>query len=99
MGRLEAFALGNNPWKSALDGLGNGAGYALILIIVAIFRELLGSGTLTFPFFGEIRIIPQNFYDWGYENNGLMVLPPMALILLGIIIWIQRATNKELIEK
>jgi Na+-transporting NADH:ubiquinone oxidoreductase subunit D len=99
MGRLEAFALANNPWKSALDGLGNGAGYALILIIVATFRELLGAGTLTFPVFGEIRIVPQTFYELGYENNGLMVLPPMALIILGIIIWIQRATNKELIEK
>ena len=95
MGRLEAFALGNTPWKSVLDGLGNGAGYALILIIVACIRELLGSGTLTFPFFGELQIIPQSFYDFGYENNGLMVLPPMALIVLGIIIWIQRARSKE----
>jgi len=99
MGRLEAFALGNKPWKSLLDGFGNGVGYALILIIVSFFRELLGSGTLTLPIIGELKIIPHSFYEFGYVNNGLMVLPPMALILLGIIVWIHRARNKELIEK
>ena len=81
MGRLEAFALGNGPWESFLDGVGNGIGYGIILVIVAFFRELLGSGTL----FGY-QVIPQAFYDWGYENNGLMILPPMALITVACII-------------
>ncbi|MFP2996349.1 NADH:ubiquinone reductase (Na(+)-transporting) subunit D [Spongiivirga sp. MCCC 1A20706] len=94
MGRLEAFALGNGVWKSFLDGVGNAAGYAFILILVAFFRELLGSGTL----FG-FKIIPQSFYDAGYENNGLMLLSPMALIVVGLIIWAQRARNRKLIEK
>ena len=94
MGRIEAFALGNKPFASFMDGLGNGIGYALILIIVAFFRELLGSGTL----FG-CEIIPESFYTAGYVNNGLMILPPMALILLGCIIWIQRAIQKDLQEK
>ena len=94
MGRLEAFALGNKPWPAFLDAIGNGAGYGAILIIVAFFRELLGSGTL----FGY-KVIPQSFYDAGYMNNGFMILPPMALIVVGIIIWIQRSRNKELIEK
>jgi len=94
MGRIEAFALGNKPFASFMDGLGNGIGYALILIVVAFFRELLGSGTL----FG-IQIIPQALYDAGYMNNGLMILPPMALILLGCIIWVQRAIQKDLQEK
>ena len=94
MGRIEACALGNKPLPSLLDGLGNGFGYGLILIVVAFFRELLGSGTL----FG-FRIIPESFYDLGYMNNGLMILPPMALILLGCIIWIQRAVQKDLQEK
>ena len=94
MGRIEAFALGNKPLPSLLDGLGNGFGYGLILIVVAFFRELLGSGTL----FG-FRIIPESFYDLGYMNNGLMILPPMALILLGCIIWIQRAVQTDLQEK
>src|SRR5574344_2035838 len=94
MGRIEAFALGNKPLPSLLDGLGNGFGYGLILIVGAFFRELLGSGTL----FG-FRIIPESFYDLGYMNNGLMILPPMALILLGCIIWIQRAVQKDLQEK
>ena len=94
MGRIEAFALGNKPLPSLLDGLGNGFGYGLILIVVAFFRELLGSGTL----FG-FRIIPESFYDLGYMNNGLMILPPMALILLGCIIWIQRAVQKDLQEQ
>ena len=94
MGRIEAFALGNKPWPSLLDGIGNGLGYGLILVIVAFFRELLGSGTL----FG-VQVIPNIFYEWGYANNGLMILPPMALILVGIIIWVHRAKNKDLIEK
>src|SRR5574344_770224 len=94
MGRLEAFALGNKPWPSFLDGIGNGAGYAMILIIVAFFRELLGSGTL----FGH-QMIPQAFYAAGYQNNGMMIMPTMALVLVGCIIWIQRSFNKELIEK
>ena len=94
MGRIEAFALGNKPFASLIDGLGNGVGYALILVVVAIFRELLGSGTL----FG-FQVIPQAVYDFGYMNNGLMILPPMALILLGCIIWVQRAVQKDLQEK
>ncbi len=98
MGRLEAFALGNKPWQSVLDGVGNAAGYGVILIIIAFFRELLGSGTLTLPGLGTLQVIPQIFYDWGYENNGFMILPPMALITVGIIIWVQRARNNELIE-
>ncbi|MHA7059914.1 NADH:ubiquinone reductase (Na(+)-transporting) subunit D [Aquimarina sp. M1] len=98
MGRFEAFALGNGVWKSFLDGIGNAAGYGLLLIVVAFFRELLGSGTL----FGvEILGNPidkTGVYAFGYENNGFMVLAPMALITVGIIIWIQRSRNKALIE-
>ena len=94
MGRLEAFAMANKPWPSFLDGLGNGIGYGMILVILAFFREIIGSGTLL-----GYRVIPQSFYEAGYSNNGLFILPPMALILLGIIIWIQRSRNKELIEK
>ena len=93
MGRLEAFALSNKPWPSFLDGIGNGLGYAIILIIVATIRELLGSGTLL-----GYQIIPQSFYDAGYENNGLMILPPMALITVACIIWVHRAHNKDLHE-
>ena len=93
MGRLEAFAMGNKPWPSFLDGVGNGAGYGMILIIVAFFRELLGSGTIW-----GYHVIPQGFYDFGYKNNGLVILPPMALIVVGAIIWIQRARNKDLQE-
>ena len=99
MGRLEAFALGNKPWPSFLDGIGNGLGYGVILIIVALVRELLGSGTLTLPGIGEIQIIPTAVYDAGYSNNGLMLLSPMALLVVGIIIWIQRSRNKNLIEQ
>lgn len=97
MGRIEAFALGNKPLPSLVDGLANGFGYGLVLIVVAFFRELLGSGTI----FG-FQIIPLDWYvkNGGfYENNGLMILPPMALILCGIIIWVQRSIQKELIEK
>lgn len=94
MGRIEAFGLGNKPIPSLLDGLANGAGYAMILLIVAFFRELLGSGTL----FG-FHVIPQCFYDAGYMNNGLVILPPVALILLGCIVWVQRSIQKDLQEK
>jgi len=93
MGRLEAFALANRPWPAFLDGIGNAAGYGVILIIVGFFRELLGSGTLW-----DIQVIPQAVFDFGYENNGLMILPPMALITVGVIIWIQRYRNRKLIE-
>ena len=96
MGRLEAFALGNTPGKAFLDGLGNAFGYGFILIVVAFFRELLGSGTL----FGT-QVIPLEWYieNGGfYANNGMMILPPMALITVGILIWIQRMKNRKLIE-
>ena len=93
MGRLEAFAMQNGPWESCLDGIGNGLGYAKILIIVAFFRELLGSGTL----FG-FRIIPEVCYEWGYLNNGLMLMPPMALIIVACIIWYERSKHPELQE-
>ena len=95
MGRLEAFALANNPWKSFMDGLGNSLGYALPLIVVAFFRELLGAGTL----FGYPVIEKLGLYDLGYENNGMMILPPMALVTCGVYIWIQRMRNKKLIEE
>ena len=99
MGRFEAFALGNSPWRSFLDGLGNGGGYALILVIVAFFRELLGSGTLLgIQILGD-PIKKTGLYALGYENNGFMLLAPMALIVYGIIIWIQRSRNKSLILK
>lgn len=98
MGRLEAFALGNKPWPSVLDAVGNGAGYAIILIIVAFVREVLGTGTLTVPGLGELTVIPKVFYELGYVDNGFMILPPMALIVIGLIIWVQRARNEDLIE-
>ena len=94
MGRLEAFALSNKPWPAFLDGVGNGIGYAIILIIVAAVRELLGSGTLL-----GCQIIPQALYDAGYQNNGLMILPPMALITVACIIWVHRSKDKDLQEK
>ena len=94
MGRLEAFALGNGVWKSFLDGIGNAAGYGFILIIVAFFRELLGSGKLL-----GYQVIPDMLYDMGYVNNGLMLLSPMALITVGLYIWFQRSKNRTLIEK
>ena len=94
MGRLEAFAMANKPWPAFLDGIGNALGYGIILIIIAFFRELLGSGTLF-----DIQVIPQGLYDFGYVNNGLMILPPMALITVGVIIWVQRFYTRELIEE
>jgi len=97
MGRIEAFALGNKPFPSLIDGLANGFGYGIILVVVAFVREFFGSGTLL-----GIQIIPLNWYlkNGGfYENNGLMILPPMALILIGLIIWVQRSISKDLIEK
>lgn len=94
MGRLEAFALGNKPGPALLDGIGNGAGYGLILIIVGFFRELFGAGTLW-----GFQVIPEGFYNFGYVNNGLMVLSPMALITVGIIIWVQRSKNQDLVEE
>ncbi|GAA0873228.1 NADH:ubiquinone reductase (Na(+)-transporting) subunit D [Gangjinia marincola] len=103
MGRLEAFALGNGVWKSFLDGVGNAAGYGLILIIVAFFRELFGSGKLLgFEVLGHKGVTlaeSTGLYALGYENNGLMLLSPMALIVVGLIIWVQRARNRKLIEE
>jgi Na+-transporting NADH:ubiquinone oxidoreductase subunit D len=93
MGRFEAFAMINRPWAAFVDGIGNGLGYGLILIALGFFRELFGSGMLL-----GMQVIPQSWYDSGYENNGLFILPPMALILAGIIIWIQRSRNRSLIE-
>ncbi len=99
MGRFEAFALGNGPWRSFLDGIGNAAGYGLILVIVGFFRELLGSGTLLgFKVLGD-PINKTGLYAIGYENNGFMLLSPMALIIVGILIWIQRSRNRALIEE
>ncbi len=98
MGRFEAFALANTPGKAFLDGLGNAAGYGLILVIVGFFRELLGSGTLLgMQVLGD-PIEKTGVYAFGYENNGFMLLAPMALITLGIIIWVQRSRNEALIE-
>ena len=94
MGRLEAFALGNGPWPSFLDGIGNGLGYGWILVTVGFFRELLGSGTLL-----GYQVVPHAAYNAGYENNGLMMLAPMALILVAVIIWVHRSRNKELQEE
>jgi len=94
MGRLEAFAMNNKPWESFLDGIGNGAGYGLILIALSTFRELLGSGSLM-----GYQLIPESVYQLGYKDNGMMILPPMALITVGLIIWIQRSYNTKLIEK
>jgi Na+-transporting NADH:ubiquinone oxidoreductase subunit D len=94
MGRLEAFAMGNKPWESFLDGIGNGAGYGFILILVSFFREFFGSGSVM-----GYQIIPDSFYAAGYQDNGMMILPPMALITVGIIIWVQRSSNRKLIDK
>ena len=94
MGRLEAFEMANRPWPSFLDGVGNGIGYTIILVIVGFFRELLGSGTLL-----GYQVVPDCFYEAGYVNNGLMILPPMALVLVACIIWVHRSFNKDLQEK
>ncbi|MCF8233322.1 MAG: NADH:ubiquinone reductase (Na(+)-transporting) subunit D [Bacteroidales bacterium] len=94
MGRLEAFAMSNKPWPAFLDGVGNAMGYGWILIVVGFFRELFGSGTLW-----GYQVVPEGFYNFGYEDNGFFILPPMALILVGIIIWFQRAKNRDLIEE
>ena len=95
MGRLEAFAMGNRPWPAFLDGLGNAAGYGIILIIVGFFRELLGSGEI----YGYPVVEKLGLYKIGYEDNGLMILPPMALVIVGVIIWVQRSRNRKLIEE
>lgn len=94
MGRLEAFAMGNKPWPSFLDGIGNGLGYGAILVAVGFIRELFGSGKL----YGY-DVIPKAAFEAGYVNNGMMILPPMALIIIGVIIWLQRSKNRELIDK
>lgn len=101
MGRFEAFAMANKPWPSIMDGIGNGLGYAGLLILVAFFRELFGSGSL----YG-VKLLGSNIpgeewglYTMGYMNNNMMILPPMALIIVGIIIWVQRSRNKSLIEE
>ena len=99
MGRFEAFALGNGPWRSFLDGIGNALGYGVILVIVGFFRELLGSGTLFgIPVLGD-PIAKTGLYAFGYENNGFMIIPPAALIVVGVLIWVQRAKNPALIEE
>ncbi|UCD62123.1 MAG: NADH:ubiquinone reductase (Na(+)-transporting) subunit D [Flavobacteriaceae bacterium] len=99
MGRFEAFALGNGPWKAFLDGIGNALGYGIILIVVGFFRELLGSGTLFgFKVIGD-PVAKTGLYATGYENNGFMIIPPAALIVVGIIIWVQRSRNRALIEE
>jgi Na+-transporting NADH:ubiquinone oxidoreductase subunit D len=94
MGRLEAFALANKPLPSLMDGIGNGLGYAVILIIVGFVRELLGQGSLW-----GYKVVPEGFFEFGYVNNGLMTMPAMALILVGVIIWMHRSRNKDLCEK
>ena len=102
MGRLEAFALGNKPGPSMLDAIGNAMGYAWILLAVALVREVFGSGAISFPGVGQVKFLPEGwFYANGgfYENNNLMILPPMALITVGVIIWIQRSRNRSLIEE
>ena len=102
MGRLEAFALGNKPGPSMLDAIGNAMGYAWILLAVALVREVFGSGAISFPGVGQVKFLPEGwFYANGgfYENNNLMILPPMALVTVGVIIWIQRARNRSLIEE
>lgn len=104
MGRLEAFALGNKSWASALDGLGNGIGYGIVLIVVAFFKELFGSGTLTIPGLGKFEVFGNatdmtGLYGMDYMNNGLMLLPPSSLFLVAVYIWVQKARSPELIEE
>ena len=103
MGRLEAFALGNKPWASILDGVGNGFGYGLVLVIVAFFKELFGSGALTIPGIGKLELMGNatdmtGLYGMGYMDNGLMLLPPSSLFIVGIYIWVQKKRNPDLIE-
>lgn len=99
MGRLEAYAMANPPGKSFLDGIGNGLGYTVILVIVGIIREVLGSGTLSLPFVEQkLHVIPQSFYEMGYSNNGLMVLPVASIFLIGILVWIHRSRNSSLVD-
>lgn len=99
MGRFEAFAMGNKIFPSSLDAVGNGLGYAWILVVVALVREVFGSGAISFPGVGQIKFIPQSFFDAGYMNNNFMILPPMALIVVGLIIWVQRSFNTKLVEE
>jgi Na+-transporting NADH:ubiquinone oxidoreductase subunit D len=102
MGRLEAFALGNKPGPSLLDAIGNAMGYAWILLAVSVVREIFGSGAISLPGMGQVKFLPTSWFisEGGfYENNNLMILPPMALITVGIIIWIQRSRNEALIEE
>lgn len=99
MGRLEAFALGNKPWPSFLDAIGNAAGYGWVLIAVAVVREVFGSGTFSLPGLGQFSLFPEAFYNMGYMNNNMMILPPMALVTVGVIIWVQRARNTKLVEE
>lgn len=105
MGRLEAFALGNKPGPSMLDAIGNAMGYAWILLAVALVREVFGSGAISFPGVGQVKFLPESWFinaaegTGFYENNNLMILPPMALVTVGVIIWIQRARNRSLIEE
>jgi Na+-transporting NADH:ubiquinone oxidoreductase subunit D len=101
MGRLEAFALANKPGPSFLDAIGNGLGYAWILLAVSIVREIFGSGAISFPGMGQIKFLPESWFIGNggfYENNNMMILPPMALVVVGVIIWIQRSRNTKLIE-
>lgn len=97
MGRFEAFALGNKPWPSFLDGIGNGLGYSLVLVVVAFFKEVLGQGSITLPAIGKLTLIPESLYHFGYENNGLMLMPPSSLIVVAIYIWVQKSRNPDLI--
>src|SRR5690554_1553032 len=99
MGRFEAFAMGNKVFPSSLDAIGNGLGYAWILVVVALVREVFGSGAISFPGVGQIKFIPESFFEAGYMNNNFMILPPMALIVVGIIIWVQRSLNTKLVEE
>ena len=99
MGRLEAFALGNKVGPSFLDAIGNAMGYAWILVAVSVVREIFGSGAISFPGMGQIKFIPEGWMEAGYMNNNMMILPPMALVVVGVIIWIQRSKNTKLVEE
>ncbi|HLV53931.1 MAG TPA: NADH:ubiquinone reductase (Na(+)-transporting) subunit D [Cryomorphaceae bacterium] len=99
MGRFEAFAMGNKPFPSALDATGNALGYAWILVVVSVVREVFGSGAISFPGVGQVTFIPESFFEAGYYNNNLMILPPAALLIIGVIIWVQRTRNPKLVEE